>query len=264
MLAWDVRPEIVTIGPIAIRWYGLFYALGFLLGYYVLRKAAREKRIANLTQKLADDYIFLLIMAGVLGGRLFYVLVYNPLYYAHNLLEAPAVWHGGMSIHGGLLAGICMTWYFCKKHKINFYEVADALVAPFALAIVFVRIANYLNGELWGTVTSVPWCVLFPGADGCRHPSQLYEAAYSLALFAILTAAGWRDRLATGVRFWAFIGLYGALRFLVTFYRELDPQDPGLLGLGIGQWLSLLMVLAAVWWLAQTRRTGHPLTKKSS
>ena len=164
-------------------------------------------------------------------------------------------------MHGGLLGAILVSWYFCKKHKINFYQLADLLVVPFALVLVFGRIANFINGELWGTRTSVPWCVQFPGAEGCRHPSQIYEALYSYALFWILALMQESKRFVHGVVFWTFILLYGAFRFLTTFFRELDPTDPGILGLGIGQWLSLAMIVAALWWLWQVKKTGHPLVR---
>jgi len=178
--------------------------------------------------------------------------VYNPGYYFSHISEIIAVWQGGLSIHGGLVGAILVTYYWCKKHKVRFYHIADLLVVPLSLVLVFGRITNFVNGELWGKITNVSWCVEFPRADGCRHPSQLYEAGYSLMLFFILLAAQTRKRLREGTLFWTFLGLYGLFRFLVTFYREPDPTDPVLLGLAIGQWLSLAMVGVTVWWLMQS------------
>lgn len=260
MVLWNLDPVLLSAGPLEIRWYGLFYALGFLLGYLILKKSAKE---LGITRKDVEDYILLLVMGGILSARIFYVLVYNPLYYFANPLQIPAVWQGGLSIHGGLLGAILVTWFFCKKKRVNFYALADLLVVPLALAMVFVRIANYLNGELWGTVTSVPWCVEFPWVDGCRHPSQLYEAAYSMVLFWMLFLLQQGRRLTRGVLFWLFIGGYGLFRFLVTFLREPDPTDPLWLGIALGQWLSLAMVLAALAWLGAFLRTGHPILRES-
>jgi phosphatidylglycerol---prolipoprotein diacylglyceryl transferase len=262
MIIWDLNPVAFSLGPVQIRWYGIVYALGFLLGHYVLRKAAREKLIPNLTEKLAEDFILLLMMGSIIVSRLTEVLVYNPVYYFHNPLEIPAVWHGGLSIHGGLIGAVLVTIYFCKKYKINFYKIADILVVPLALVLVFGRLTNYVNGELWGRKTDVSWCVVFPGAEGCRHPSQLYEALYSYVLFVILLVMQEMKRFADGVIFWSFVFFYGLFRFVVTFYREFDPGDPGILGISIGQWLSLLMIAAALCWFWLMKRSGHPLTLK--
>lgn len=262
MVTWDLSPAIAAIGPFELRWYGLVYALGFTLAWWALRKEARAGRIPNLTEKLAEDYTLLLIMGSIIGARLAYVLLYNPAYYWNHLLEVPAVWQGGLSIHGAIIGGTLLTWFWTRKQKINPYQVLDTLVLPLALSLVFGRLANYANGELWGTVTAVSWCVVFPHVDNlCRHPSQLYESLYSLGLFLVLLGVSQWRRLAPGVLFWAFIGLYGLARFLVTFTRALDPTDPGLLGLSIGQWLSLSMIAVALWWFNRVRRSGHPLTR---
>ena len=260
MNVWNLNPAIVSLGPLEIRWYGLVYALGFLLAWWILRQAARAGRIPNLTEKAAEDYVLLLIIGSIIGARLLYVIVYNPAYYLSNILEIPAVWHGGLSIHGGLLGAALVTWHWCKKRHVNFYSIADTLVAPLSLVLVFGRLANYANGELWGLPSNARWCVVFPHVDdACRHPSQIYEALYSYALFLILFALSETKRLATGVLFWTFITLYGAFRFLVTFTRALDPTDPGILWLSLGQWLSLAMVVAGLWWFWQLKRTGHPI-----
>ena len=242
MYVWDLNPVAVQIGPFAIHWYGIVYAIGFLVAWWMLRQAADKQLIPNLDRKSAEDYIFLLVMGSIIMARLFYVFVYNPGYYFRHLSEVIAVWQGGLSIHGGLVGAVLVTYYWCKKHNIRFYHIADLLVVPLALFLGLGRITNFVNGELWGTVTNVPWCVEFPRAEGCRHPSQLYEAAYSFVLFGVLLWMQARKRLREGLLFWTFIGLYGLFRFLTTFFREPDPTDPVLLGLAIGQWLSLAMV----------------------
>jgi phosphatidylglycerol:prolipoprotein diacylglycerol transferase len=257
MIIWNLNPVAFSIGPVSVRWYGIVYALGFLLGYYVLRTAAKHKLIPNMTEQLAEDYTLQLMMAGIIGARLFEVLIYDPVFYLHHPLEIPAVWHGGLSIHGGLLGAIIMTWYFCKKHKINFYKIADVLVVPLSFVLIFGRIANYVNGELWGRKTDVAWCVQFPNVAGCRHPSQLYEALYSYLLFFILLCMEQSKRFADGVIFWSFVVLYGAFRFVANFFREFDPGDPGFLGISLGQWLSLLMIIVGLSWFWAMRRTRH-------
>jgi len=244
MIVWDLNPVLVSLGPLEIRWYGLVYALGFYLAYYVLIKTK------TLVKREAEEYIFLLVMGSIIASRLFYVLVYNPSYYIHNLLQIPAVWQGGLSIHGGIIGGILVTVYWCKKNGKSFYDLMDTLTLPLTLALVYGRIANYVNGELPGTHTTVPWCVSFPGVEGCRHPSQLYEAGYSLVLFVILFGLH-AKKYARGVLFWTFITLYGLFRFSVTFYRLPDPTDPVFLGLALGQWLSLAMFIVGGTWIAR-------------
>jgi len=263
MIIWNLNPVAFSIGPLAVRWYGIVYALGFLLGYWVLRQAAKRKLIERLTVRLAEDYILLLMLGSIIVARFTYVIVYNPLYYLQNPLEIPAVWHGGLSIHGGLLGAVIVTFYFCRKHRISFYRMADTLVVPLALVLVYGRIANYVNGELPGRVTSVPWCVQFPGVSGCRHPSQIYEALYSYALFWILFAMTQTKRFADGVIFWSFILLYGTMRFIVTFYRDFDPTDPAWLGISLGQWLSFVMVIAALLWFVTMKKQGRSLVRKA-
>jgi phosphatidylglycerol:prolipoprotein diacylglycerol transferase len=258
MFIHNLDPVAFSIGMLEIRWYGLAYVAGFLLGYYVLYRAAQAGKLKNLTPRRVEDYIFWLMLGGIIGGRLGEVLFFNLPYYVANPAEIIAVWHGGMSIHGGLIGGLAVTYWYAKKHKLRFYDIVDNLAWPLALALVFGRIANFINGELWGPITNVPWCVVFPTVGGCRHPSPLYEAGYSLVLFGILllmSRKGIVEKLPTGTRFWTFIGLYGLFRFIANFWREPD-YGVTLLGLQTGQWLSLVMVvLSALWYVARRPRS---------
>lgn len=263
MIPWNANPLAFSAGPIEIRWYGLVYAIGFLIGYFVLRAAAKNNLIKNFTEKNAEDYMLWLMLGSILGARIIYVIFYNPIFYFNHLLEIPAVWHGGLSIHGGLLGAVVVTIFFCKKYKISFYSIADILVLPLAFALIFGRLANYANGELFGRTTNVPWCVSFPGADGCRHPSQLYESLYSYILFITLLVVQELKTLKKGTLFWLFVTLYGTFRFIITFYREFDPTDPAILGLSIGQWLSLVMVFAGIIWFIQSSNSHNKSTKYS-
>ncbi len=125
MITWDLSPAIATIGPFELRWYGLVYALGFTLAWWALRQEARKGAIPHLTEKLAEDYTLILIMGSILGARLTYVLLYNPVYYWHHILEIPAVWQGGLSVHGAIIGGTMVTWFWARKQKINPYQVLD-------------------------------------------------------------------------------------------------------------------------------------------
>ena len=244
MFELNINPVLVELGPVQIRYYGLVYALGFLLAFYILLRLARGKKIKHFDEDQAYDITLLLILGSILGARLFFELVYNFKDFIARPWEFFYFWHGGMSIHGGIIGGVLATYYFCKRKKIEFYDLADIIVIPLALMLGFGRIANFINGELVGTITNVPWAVKFPGYPGYRHPSQLYEAAKNFFIFGVLLWMRSLKRLKRGTIFWSFIGLYGILRFLVTFYRV---QDYYIFGIGIGQWLSLAMVpIAAV------------------
>ncbi|MBR9700243.1 prolipoprotein diacylglyceryl transferase [Candidatus Woesearchaeota archaeon] len=251
MITWDLSPVFVRLGIIELRWYGLVYALGFLLAYFILKRLASEEKLGWFNKKDSEDLIFWLITGSILGARLLYVLVYNPLFYLANPLAIFMVWEGGLSIHGGLLGAVIAVMIYARRKSIPFFQISDVLVLPLALVIVFGRVANYMNGELWGTLTSASWCVDF--GDGCRHPSQLYEAAYSLALFVILLVMRETKKLKEGTLTWIFFLLYGFFRFFVTFFRALDPTDPGILGLALGQWLSLALIAAAGYALLRER-----------
>jgi phosphatidylglycerol---prolipoprotein diacylglyceryl transferase len=246
---YALSPVFLSLGPVSIRWYSLVYVAGFLVAYWLLRTSAREKRIKNLTPERAEDYLVWLIVGSIAGARLFYALVYNPGYFIPQPWKILYVWEGGMSIHGGLLGAAAATYWYCKRERISFYKLADLLVVPLSLFLALGRIANFVNAELVGGVTNVPWCVNYPpalGIPGCRHPSQFYESGKNLLIFCALlplylkgTA---KKRLRDGTLFWLFILLYGIGRFVTNYWRAPDPGDPLVLGLLVGQWLSLIMV----------------------
>lgn len=246
---YNLNPVIFSIGFIQIRWYSLVYIVGFILAFYVLKFAIEKKKI-KLTKKELDDFIFYFMISSIIGGRLGYVLFYNPLYYMSNLLKIFAVWEGGMSFHGGLLGAVLYSIYFTKRHKVTFYKLADLLVVPFAGVLVLGRIANFINGELFGHVTTpekTPWCVVYDGE--CRHPSQIYEAIKNLITFIVLLFMQFKIKLKEGIIFWAFVLIYGLGRFITDFWRAPDPTDPMLGGLLIGQYLSLIMVIFSLGFL---------------
>ncbi|MBN1645834.1 prolipoprotein diacylglyceryl transferase [Candidatus Woesearchaeota archaeon] len=241
---------IFHIGKLGVRWYGLVYALGFALIYYVLRKAAVQGRIKNLTKELVDSYILWAIFVTVIGARLFHVFIFDFSLYKDNLLDVFKIWQGGLAFHGALAGLVLTTWYFCRKHKVSFYELADQIVIPLSLVLVFGRIANFINAEMVGTISSLPWCVNFPTAEGCRHPTQLYESFKNIFIFGVLFVWNKKSLVVEdlkerkGIYFWAFIALYGLLRFLLMFLR--DGEAKVLLGLTLAQVFALVMFVVGV------------------
>jgi phosphatidylglycerol:prolipoprotein diacylglycerol transferase len=246
----NINPVLFSIGPFSVRYYGIVYALGFILAYLFLRHNIRYKRL-KLTYDQLDSYFLWLIIGSILMARLFEVFVYNLPYYINHLSETYQIWNGGMAFQGGLIGAIIVTVLFSKKYKINFYDIADPLMIPLSLTLIFGRIANYTNSELYGTITnpiSTPWCVVFEKVDNyCRHPTQIYEAIKNVFIFITLaiyrhhhSKTGYKH-YKKGTLFWIFVLLYGILRFLITFLRD----EPLYWGLNVGQWVCLAMVIVA-------------------
>lgn len=261
-------PVAFSIGPVAVHWYGLMYALAFVVGYFLLRARLKHPPYAEVTEpspwseaEISD--LLLYAIAGVLlGGRLGYCLFYQPGFYFTHPLDIFAVWDGGMSFHGGALGVIFALWLYSRARHRPFFEVTDLLVPAVPMGLAFGRIGNFINGELWGRPAdpALPWAMIFPQVDQVpRHPSQLYEFALEgVVLFAALWLYARRGP-ARGKVSAAFLIGYGVFRFLVEFTREPD-SFLGVLSLGMtmGQWLSLPMIIAGVllWrWAAVRART---------
>ncbi|MBI2754454.1 MAG: prolipoprotein diacylglyceryl transferase [Betaproteobacteria bacterium] len=252
-------PIAFSVGPLAVRWYGLMYLAGFAAGWCLgLRRieARTALGLAAVTRAQFDDLLFGTILGVILGGRLGYVVFYKPVYYALHPLEIFAIWQGGMSFHGGFLGVLVAMAFVARRHNLRWLDVMDFIAPLVPLGIAAGRLGNFINGELWGRVTGVPWAMVFRGAGGApRHPSQLYEMALEgLALFAILWWYSARPR-ARGEVSALFLGGYGMFRFVSEFARE--PDDfLGFLALGMtmGQWLSLPMIAAGIALFAWSRR----------
>jgi phosphatidylglycerol:prolipoprotein diacylglycerol transferase len=241
----DIGPNLIEIGPIAIRWYALSYIAGLLLGWQIAKYLAkRPPRI--VTAEKIDDFLLWAAVGVVLGGRMGYVLFYKPLDFLANPLEIFAVWHGGMSFHGGLIGSIAAIIAFAYRHKLNLYAFADIIAFATPPGLFFGRIANFINGELWGRASDVPWAMVFPNDETrlARHPSQLYQAALEgLLLFAILVIAArfFNARRYPGVISGLFLAGYAVARLVGEIFREPDRHLGFIIGQSVtmGQLLSL-------------------------
>ncbi|MFQ5543274.1 MAG: prolipoprotein diacylglyceryl transferase [Nitrospiria bacterium] len=247
-----IDPVFIRIGPLAFRWYGLMYALSFMSAIFLIRRFSLKKGL-EITQDQISDLLLYAALGVIFGGRIGYVVAYNPSYFFNNLSKIFAVWEGGMSFHGGMLGAILGGAIYCRKNRFSFYEVADVAMMSVPVGLGLGRIGNFINGELYGRETTVSWCMVFPqGGDVCRHPSQLYQAGLEgLALFLVLWLLSNRNP-ARGVVFWSLIACYGFFRFIVEFVREPDAHLGLIFGpLSMGQLLSfpmLLIGLMMIWY----------------
>jgi len=233
---------LISIFGLEIRYYGLVYVLGFLIILFILN---RQKEKLKLSKDDVYDYVFYLIIFTVLGARIFEILFYEPLFYFSNPLEMLMIWHGGLSFHGALTGVVIWIYIFTKKKKLHFYDLSDILVVPVAFMLFLGRIANFINGELVGKITSLPWGVKFKGYEGFRHPTQIYEALKNLLIFFMLLLFLRNKNLKKGTLTWLFFLFYGTLRFLIEFLKE---QDSFIFEL-VTQILSSLMVIVSLYFL---------------
>jgi len=252
-------PVAIHLGPLAIRWYGLMYLLAFGLFLLLGRLRIKTRPNAGWNAQQLDDMLFFGVLGVVLGGRLGYVLFYQPAHFLAHPLEIFAVWQGGMAFHGGFLGVLAAMWIFARKHGKPWLSLTDFIAPLVPLGLATGRLGNFINGELWGRPTDLPWAMVFPQADGlARHPSQLYQFALEgVALFVLLWLFSAKPR-PTGAVSGLFLLGYGSFRFIAEFAREPD-NFLGLLSLGLsmGQWLSLPMILAGAALLRWSYRKSH-------
>ena len=260
MIYQNINPVILEFGPFQVRYYGLFWAIGFIIAYFMIYHLAKRKEIKLAKDDVSDMIIYL--MAGIiLGARIIYVIFYNAAFYVQKPLEIFAVWHGGLSFHGGLLGATIAVFLFSRKKKIHFYELADLIAVPAALALALGRIGNFTNAELYGRITDVSWCIDYSKnqyvdglPSGCRHPSQIYESIKNLLIFAALWTIK-NKKLPRGFMFWTFVTMYGFLRFFIEFFRQPDEQIGFLFGsLSMGQLLSLPLFLVGIFMLIKLKQ----------
>jgi phosphatidylglycerol:prolipoprotein diacylglycerol transferase len=250
-------PVAVSVGPLAIRWYGLMYLAGFIAFLVMGRRRAAGQPWHGIAPRDLDDLLFYGVLGVVLGGRLGQVVFYEPAYYAAHPLEILAVWKGGMSFHGGFLGVLAAMALWARRTGRSFFQVTDFVAPLVPLGLMAGRIGNFINGELWGRVTTAdfPLAMVFPQVDQLpRHPSPLYQAAgEGLLLFVFLWWYSARQRPRASVS-GAFLVGYGAFRFLTEFFRE---PDHGIFGqsyvVSMGQWLSLPMIAFGLWLMLRRR-----------
>ena len=252
MYTHNLDPVLVDFGFIVIRWYSLAYIFGIILGWWFGKKIINHIiKFTNLKFNIKefDDLITYLIISIIVGGRLGYIIFYNLGYYLDNPLDILKVWEGGMSFHGALLGIIFGTYLFSKKKNVPTFFLLDIIACVSPIGIFLGRLANFINGELVGKVTSVSWGVIFPVIDNLpRHPSQLYEAVLEGAvLFLILNALIFKQRYKMGTCSYLFLIYYGTFRIVSEFFRQPDPQIGYLFNLfSMGTLLSFLMIISGL------------------
>jgi phosphatidylglycerol---prolipoprotein diacylglyceryl transferase len=254
-----LSPVALHIGPFDLRWYSLAYLAGIFVGYWYLLKLLKQPG-APLARRHADDLVFYAALGIILGGRLGYVLFYNLAEYLRHPIEIVKLWDGGMSFHGGVIGTSLGIFYFAHKEKLSWLRIHDYVACCVPFGLFFGRLANFINQELWGAQTQVPWAVRFVEVTPYgavlgppRHPSQIYEAVLEgIVLFAILAWMFWktRARYEPGKLVGAFIFFYGCFRFGIEFIREPDQQlirFAQATHLHMGQWLSLPMIIGGLY-----------------
>jgi phosphatidylglycerol:prolipoprotein diacylglycerol transferase len=252
----QIDPVAIHLGPLGIHWYGLMYLIGFMSVLYLGKWRVRQNPKNGWEASDIDDILFFGALGVIFGGRLGYVVFYQPAYFIQHPLEIFALWQGGMSFHGGFLGVLVAMWFFARKlskegRGKNWLSIMDFVAPLVPIGLGAGRMGNFINGELWGRATDLPWGMVFPMVDEMpRHPSQLYE--FGLEGVALFTFLWWYSSKLrpTGAVSALFLIGYGASRFLVEFAREPD-SFLGLLSLGMsmGQWLSLPMILLGIWML---------------
>ena len=252
-------PVLLELGPLKLRWYSLAYLAGILIGWWYLLKLL-DRPGAPMARRHADDMVFYATLGIILGGRLGYVIFYKPDFYFSNPLEILQLWDGGMSFHGGVIGTSLGIMWLARKHDLQWLRIHDYVACCVPFGLFFGRVANFVNGELWGRTTDVAWAVAFPtGGPFGRHPSQLYEAGLEgILLFFVLWWLFWKTeaRYQPGKLVGAFLLVYGLSRFTVEFVREPDEHLVWLAqqsGLSMGQWLTVPMILGGAYLIATAK-----------
>ena len=238
MITLNLDPFLLQLGSLQIRYYGLVFVLGFVVALFVLQRSIKKGYLL-LSKEKEYDLVFYLLVGIIIGARIFHILFWNLEYYLADPLKILFIWQGGLSFHGGLLGAVFSLYIFTRKHHIPFWRTADILTLPAIFVLALGRVANFINQEILGTITQVPWCVKFLRADplNCRHPIQLYAALGRFFTFFVLLQFNKKHK--DGFIFWMFLFLIGVGRLFLDFLRE----DLRYLGLSAGQWFSILLIL---------------------
>lgn len=251
MIIHNINPVLAEIGPISIRYYGLVYVLGFLLFYFLFRYLVKQGKIKNMTLELVDTFTLYFIIGSILGARILDFVFYNPAIFINDPLEVLMVWHGGMSIHGGIIGAMIAGYIFCKKYKINFFKLADIIAVPLMFMLFLGRFANYINGELWGRVSQSTFCIDYSQSqyianppEGCRQPYQIYAALKNLGVGFIMFFVTKIKTFRSGFIFWTSLLLYNLGRFFIDFMRD---ESKILVGLTMGQILCIVFSIVSIY-----------------
>jgi len=242
---WNVNPEILKLGPIALRWYGLLFATAFIFGYYIFKNIFKKE---GYTIEMLDQLTVYMAVGTIIGARLGHVLFYDPDYYFSNPLEIIAVWKGGLASHGGAIGILIALYLWVRKHKLNFMWLLDRIAIVVALGGMFIRLGNLMNSEIYGIETSLPWGFIFvrEGETLPKHPTQIYEALSYLIIFLFLFISYKKNILYNnrGISFGIFLILLFSARFLIEFIKNPQEEFEKFLPLNMGQILSLPFIIA--------------------
>jgi prolipoprotein diacylglyceryl transferase len=245
---WDVNPEIFSIGPLSVRWYGLMFAISFILGYNIVEKMFKHEK-ENL--KWLDSLLMYIVIGTIVGARLGHVFFYGWEYYSQHLGEILMIWKGGLASHGGAL-GVFIALFIHSKliTKKNVFWIIDRVVVPTALAAMFIRLGNLFNSEIYGVQTSLPWGFIFErnGETVAKHPTQLYEAGAYLLTFIVLRRMYWKTnaKSKTGMLTGVLFVMVFAARFFIEFVKEDQEAFEASMSLNMGQWLSIPFILVGL------------------
>lgn len=257
-------PVALQLGPIIIRWYSLAYLAGIFSGYWLVKRMLRQPG-APMAARHVDDLLFYAMIGVIFGGRIGYILFYNLNAYLADPLSMLRLWDGGMSFHGGVIGVTLAIWWIARRNRLSFLRMCDYVACIVPIGMLFGRLANFVNGELWGRATDVPWAIIFDQVHGGggplpRHPSQLYEAGLEgLLMLIILSYMFWRThaRYFPGRLVGVFTAGIGLCRFIVEFFREPDAQLSDFARqthLSMGQWLTIPLILLGIWLIATSAR----------
>lgn len=253
-IIWDVNPDIFSLGPLTVRWYGLLFASGFVLGYIILTNAFKREKVP---QNILDTLTTYMVVATVIGARLGHCLFYEPAYYLSNPLKILKIWEGGLASHGAAVGILISIWLFSRKYKKSYFWTIDRVVIVTALAGFFIRMGNLMNSEIYGDATSLPWGFIFVkwGETIPKHPTQIYEALSYLLIFVLLYTIyrkKWPN-LKDGYIFGMFLVTLFSVRFFIEFIKEPQVNFESTMLLNMGQLLSIPFVLLGVYLLARKK-----------
>ncbi|MFA6073745.1 MAG: prolipoprotein diacylglyceryl transferase [Candidatus Woesearchaeota archaeon] len=252
MFIHNINPVFLTLGPVQIRYYGLVYFIGFLVLYFFFKHLTKTQKIGNFDEEKLDLFMIYFMIGAMIGARVLDFIFFNIKTLFIDPLEIFKIWHGGMSIHGGIIGAILATYIFSRIYKVNFYELADNTIITLMIFLGIGRIANFINGELWGTIsTNSATCIDYTHSQyinppqGCRHPYQLYESLKNFAVAGILLIIKAKSQLKKGLLFWWGLLLYNFLRFFIDFYRD-GGEARIALGLTMTQYLCIVFTIISI------------------